>query len=93
MKLNKEDINKIFNHFGYDAQVKKLNEEFFEVTEALVLKNREMVVEEIADVLVVLEGIKEHYKISDVELLEVAESKVDRTIRKVDKSRKHLLKE
>ena len=92
MKLNKEDINKIFTHFGYDAQVKKLNEEFFEVTEALVLKNREMVVEEIADVLVVLEGFKEHYEISDEELLESGVPKVDRTIRKVDKSQKHLLK-
>jgi len=83
-ELNKIKLNKIFNHFGYDNQLKKLNEEFFEVTEALVLKDRAKFVEEISDVLVVALQFKQYYKVKDDEIINAAIPKINRTTDIID---------
>jgi len=79
-----DELNKIFNHFGYDNQLKKLNEEFFEVTEALVLKDRAKFVEEISDVLVVALQFKQYYKVKDDEIINAAIPKINRTTDIID---------
>jgi len=52
---------KAFSLFGHDRQILKLKEEIAEVYEALSLKKREHILEELTDALIVLDGLLHHY--------------------------------
>ena len=54
----KEKLVKIANHYGYESQIKKLFEEMAELTVAICKDDRENIIEEIADVEVMLEQMK-----------------------------------
>lgn len=81
----KNKLVKIFLHFGLRKQLKKLSEECNELIEAMLENDREHIKEEIADVMVVASEFKEFYEISDSELIEMIEYKVDRTLDRIDK--------
>jgi NTP pyrophosphatase (non-canonical NTP hydrolase) len=50
-----------FNKFGHDRQILKLKEEIAEAFEAITSKNRTHSLEELTDVLIVLDGLLNHY--------------------------------
>lgn len=87
---NKEKISYIFNHFGYKNQVLKINEESKELQEALIesykeptKQNIEHVAEEIADVMVVIQQFKQHFKLSDNKIKELVDYKIQRTVNRI----------
>lgn len=82
------DYKKIINHYGINAQLKKLNEEVYEFEEAVLEKhNKEHITEEIADILVILQQFKEKYNIDLAEINKVMKNKVDRQIRRIEKEK------
>ena len=76
----------IFDHYGIDAQLKKLNEEFYELIVAIVEKNQSKthIEEELADVFVMLEQIKIHFNFKDEEIEKIMLKKIDRTIERIN---------
>lgn len=87
--MPKEDLLKIFDHFGTKVQQKKLNEEVFEFQEAIfmddgTLKSLKHITEEMADVLVLLSQFKADFEISDKDLDEMIKNKVQRTLGRIE---------
>ena len=83
----------IIEHFGINAQQRKLQEEVFELQEAIIKKstlgiyaetNTNDIAEEIADCLVLLNQIKEYYKIDDDYLKKIMSQKIDRTLERIE---------
>jgi NTP pyrophosphatase (non-canonical NTP hydrolase) len=107
----KSRLKSIFYYFGIDNQLKQLNSEMYELTEAIIEeksrgsfekslssfkramsntfktpntdKYREHIIEEIADVFVVLEQFRHHYEITNEELEKMIRYKVDRTSNRI----------
>lgn len=89
-KETRERLDYIFKHFGYACQILKIDEESKELQEALIEtykqpspQNKEHVLEELADVFVVLNQFKMFFKISDKKLQEQIEFKTRRTIDRI----------
>lgn len=70
----KADLLKIINHYGINNQLKQFNEESYELIEAILnhewlkekgLEDINHVVEEIADVLVMVSQFVEYYQIEE----------------------------
>lgn len=80
----KNKLERIFLHFGLKKQLSKLAEECLELIEAMLENDREHIKEEIADVMVIASEFKEFYEITDTELIEMIEYKIDRTIDRID---------
>ena len=97
-----EKLLKNINHYGLRTELRKLNEECYELIEAIkdyefqkeacesvgcsrihVDKERKHVVEEIADVQVLLNQFKLYYGISDEEVKEVMIKKIDRQMERI----------
>ena len=78
-----DKLFKIFSHFGYRKQLRKFNEECYELTEAMLDNDKEHIKEEIADVQVLLNQFKELYEIYDDEIVEIMEHKIDRTLERI----------
>ena len=92
----KDKLIQIIECFGINSQLKKLNEECYELIEAIrdyedmymkcdcdsqYLKNeKEHIEEELADMMVMLEQFANYYEIDVNKILKIAEKKVDRTI-------------
>ena len=90
----------ILNHFGYRAQMKKLSEECYEFLEAvdnyedLLLFGvgnhheeklaREFVIEEMADMLILLTQFIGKYEITQDELNAYMDAKLERTLARLD---------
>lgn len=82
---------KIFSHYKYENQKRKLWEEFGELLSALTTiqhttKGRafENVAEEIADVMVMVRQFQLHFAISDEHIKKVMQAKVERTIERMN---------
>jgi len=89
----------IIEHFGYRAQMKKLNEECFEFLEAvdnyedmLLFKNvgsgdeklaRDFIVEEVGDILILLTQFIAKYDIKQDEINKHMDYKLDRTLNRI----------
>lgn len=77
-------ILEIINHYGVKNQLKKLSEEIYELQEAILLNDsREHIVEEFADVNVLLEQIMVFYDLKPEDLLEVMKYKVNRQLGRI----------
>ena len=72
-------------------QLKKLNEECYEVVESI--RNyeenkidifKEHIVEEIADLMVILEQFKWHYDLTNEEITKIFWNKVNRTLERIE---------
>lgn len=84
MGINK-NLLKIFHHFGERNQLKKLNEEAYELCEAILVKDdKEHITEEVADVLIMLGQIILAYDIDNSKINEIVDSKIERTLMRID---------
>lgn len=95
-----EKLLKIINEFGINNQLKKLNEECYELIETVrdyedmyikcdcdsqYLKNeKEHLTEELADCFVLLNQIRLFYKIEEYELDEYFIKKINRTLERIE---------
>ena len=92
----KEDLLKIINHYGVNHQQRKFQEEVFELQEAITTHSVEMfecvpstkyIVEEIADVLVMLNQFVEYYGkyygIQTSDIYMIMEQKIDRQLERI----------
>ena len=103
----KEDLLKIINHYGVNAQQRKLAEEVFELQEAIhdceyektlkdlnlldtkyaesnsdVAKKRH-IVEEIADVMVLLFQFSEYYDLDIYDISKIMDNKIKRQLERI----------
>ena len=88
----KEKLKQIIYYYGINHQQRKLNEEVFELQEAIIIKENnqfsnvlynENIIEEIADVMVVLEQIKVHYNLDEEDINSIMEHKINRTLERL----------
>lgn len=99
----RDKIKQIINHFGITNQLKKLNEECYELIEAIrnyeyqkeacenigcskihADKEYEHIEEEIADVYVLLNQIKEYYDLNEAQIIINEHDKINRTIERIE---------
>ena len=84
----KNKLKAIFNKHGVSNQLKKLGEEVFELQESIInyidcgyidgTERLNHITEEFADVMVVLNQIKEVYKLDEDEIMNIMKLKIDR---------------
>ena len=93
----KEDLLKIIEHYSPTHQLKKLSEEVYELQESVLeyhheeykyypeieKKLKEHIVEEIADVMVLLNQFIHYYGIEEIDILKVMKYKVDRQMERM----------
>lgn len=83
MSKNKK-LLKIFNYFGERNQLKKLNEETYELCEAILSKDdKEHITEEVSDVLIMLGQIILAYDLDNNKINEIVDSKIERTLLRI----------
>lgn len=95
----KEDMLKIINHFGVNTQMKKFNEECYELIEAIrdgehtryigvsndiAEVSKKHIMEEMADVLNLLQQFVFYYGIEQEEFEEQLQFKVKRTLARIE---------
>ena len=95
----KEDLLKIIEHFCIRNQLKKFNEECYELEEAILdyqteiayfdedamaLSIKRHIAEEIADVCVILRQFMEIYNITQDEISERMANKINRTLERIE---------
>lgn len=95
--MNKEQLLEIINTYGVMKQLKYFQSEIFELNEAIinyeqennkfVSSFKENIVEEIADVLVMLNQFKEYYEITDEEITKVMDYKIKKQIERIENER------
>ena len=74
----------IFNTYGKSHQIKKLLEEVGELIETVMNEDKENMVQELADCMVILEQFKLYYGITSEEIEEIYKQKIDRTIDRIE---------
>lgn len=94
----KEDLLKIINHYGVRGQLRQFNEESYELEEAIINAENnkligisrkpselaiEHIAEEIADVCVMLREFMEYYNITQDEITEIMEYKINRQLERI----------
>ena len=93
----KDKLLKIINHYGISHQQRKLEEEVFELQEAITIcendklnnidlstKYLDNITEEIADVFVLLHQIRFYYDLDDVEVARIFTEKIDRQLERIE---------
>lgn len=84
MKDNK--YQKIIEHYGINNQLKKLTEEVYELQESILERhNIEHILEEYADVEVILEQIKQYFKLDNDKIELIKDYKVARQLYRIRK--------
>lgn len=83
-----EKLLKIINHYGFRNQLRKFNEETYELIEAMLdykepFSSKEHITEELADTMVLLEQFKLYYGITSEEITKIFWSKVDRQLERM----------
>lgn len=87
---NKKEIQKlcktkaIFEHFGKMKQIEKIKEEMFELAQAIESNNKENIIEEMADVIVLMQQFRLLHEISVDEIIEMHDFKINRTIERIE---------
>lgn len=95
----KNDLLKIINHYEVDNQLKKLNEEIFELIEAIrdyeedyikvdcddyfTQHLKKHIEEEFADVMVLLSQIKYYYELDSERIKKIMEEKIVRQLERI----------
>lgn len=89
----KEDLLKIINHYGVNAQQRQFNEETFELQEAITAYENdyeglytygtEHIAEEIADVLVLLFQFNEYYGLDIDDISKMMDNKTKRQLERI----------
>ena len=84
MVIDRDSALMIILHYGRRHQARKLMEEAYELAEAVLSGDDPAhVAEEIADCRVMLEQIKELYCISEKNIIEIANAKIDRQLKRI----------
>lgn len=96
-----EDLLKIIEHYGLWEQLKYIQTEYYELTEAIFDKEyveysyfggedryKNHVVEEIADIMVMLKQFQYHYEITDKEVEKVMKYKIKRQLERIENEHK-----
>ena len=73
----------IFNTYGKSHQVSKLLEEVGEFIETVINGDKENMVQEMADCMVMLKQFQYYYGITDEEIEEVMKYKIDRQLERI----------
>ena len=83
--MDKENALNIILHYGLRHQIRKFAEESFELVEALLCEQMDSdhVAEEIADCCVLIEQFKQLFCFSDDEITAIANSKIQRQIKRI----------
>ena len=79
----------IINTYGKSHQVSKLLEEVGELIETIMNEDKENMVQEIADVMVLLEQFKNYYGISSEEITKIFWAKVNRQLDRIEKEKEN----
>ena len=87
--MYKEECLKIFEHFGWENQRRKLTEEVNELNDEILLfekgiGNIKDLKEELADCYILLKQFKETYEITDEELILEIRAKLNRTQERIE---------
>lgn len=87
--MSKNDYLKIINHFGVNNQQRKLQEEVFELQEAITkyeagIGDKKAIEEEFVDVISILRQFKEHYQLSPLNVLLMGIRKKKRTLERME---------
>ena len=95
----KKDLLKIIENFGIRNQLKKFNEECYELEEAILdyqteiayfdedaatLSIKRHIAEEIADCLVLINQFIEYYKIDNNDVAKIMQEKTNRTLDRIE---------
>jgi NTP pyrophosphatase (non-canonical NTP hydrolase) len=100
----KEDLEKIIKYYGIDNQLRKFNEEVFELNEAIIRYEEadynwfenditntnyiKNITEEIADVQVMLDQLQHYYEISEQDVLNMMKFKINRQLDRINNENK-----
>ena len=92
----KQDLLTIINHYGIDKQLKYIHSEYYELDEAIIKsqyncgydfieKDEDIkhIVEEIADVMVMLKQFQYYYGIEDKEIEDIMQFKIQRQLDRI----------
>lgn len=93
--MNDEDLEKICQYYGIRKQLKKLSEEVFELQEAVMdtvfsawdgcsQERVDHIAEELADVMVLWEQIKQHYDIPSQTIAAITTEKIERQLKRIE---------
>ena len=81
-----DKYQKIIEHYGVNNQLKKLTEEVYELQESILEQhNIEHILEEYADVEVILDQIKQYFKLDDDKIELIKDYKVARQLYRIRK--------
>lgn len=81
-----DELLEIIKHYGLEAQLKKFNEEVYELLESIIQKDNILhITEEYADVVLVLSQIGLYLNIDPNEVDKIVDYKVKRTKEKIKK--------
>lgn len=85
----KDEKLEIINYYGIRKQLKKLSEEVYEFQEAILMDDSgeealEHIVEEYADVELILEQFKEYYELNNEDIAEMKVKKAMRTLERIE---------
>lgn len=90
----KDKLLQIINHYGIDKQLKYIHSEYFELDEAIINYNCNdkiykeeyainQVIEELADVMVMLKQFQHYFNIKDEEIEKIMNYKIDRQLERI----------
>jgi NTP pyrophosphatase (non-canonical NTP hydrolase) len=90
----KDKLLQIVSHYGIDKQLKYIHSEYFELDEAILEKEKvgaypgveekKHIIEEIADVIVMLKQFQYYYGIEDKQIEDIMEYKIDRQLDRIE---------
>lgn len=85
-----QDLRKIIEHYGINSQLKKFNEETYELVEAVLTFGKENtykslnhIIEEMGDVYVILKQLQIYYGISVSEIEDMMTFKIERQLQRI----------
>ena len=92
-----DKLKQIINHYGVNHQLKYFQSEVYELTEAILWEQltpsnwhtKAHVIEEIADVMVMLKQFQLYYDIGDEEIKDIMEFKINRQIERINDEKIH----
>lgn len=85
-----KDLLKIIEHFGVNNQQRKLQEEVFELNEAITSfqlggnLSYDEIEEEIVDVMILLKQFQHYYKINREDIRKTMKNKINRTLERIE---------
>ena len=85
-----QDLLKIIEHFGINNQQRKLQEEMFELQEAITVYEQgnnqltDDIQEEIVDIIILLKQFFHYYALSEYEMNEIQTKKIKRTLERIE---------